>query len=376
MRACHFWRQHRRRPLHRPGGCRQPVGQALPGPFDEAGLQTFSAYDFKGNVLDKARQVIADAQLMHVFDGPPPNWQVPPLQLDWQPPQGISLAQYADQLLDATLYQTTLAYDALDRAKLLRYPQDVDGDRKELRPWYNRAGALERVELDGATYVNWIAYNAKGQRTLIAYGNGIMTRQAYDPYTFRLARLRTESFTTPTALSFHPAGGTLQDFAYMYDLAGNILGIQERTPGCGVRNNPDAGQESDAGLAQLLVAGDALVRSFTYDPLYRLLTATGRECSDIPSPRPWTDDPPLWLRLRATGYSESRQCASADNALSRRVCLRPCGQYAEHGAPQRLVWMYGPAPSAWAVWLRSSGIRSGQRTLVLQVSGRTHLATT
>ena len=252
--------------------------------FDEAGLQTFSAYDFKGNVLEKARQVIADAQLMHVFDGPPPNWQVPPLQLDWQPPQGISLAQYADQLLDATLYQTTLAYDALDRAKLLRYPQDVDGNRKELRPWYNRAGALERVELDGATYVNWIAYNAKGQRTLIAYGNGIMTRQAYDPYTFRLARLRTESFTTPTALSFHPAGGTLQDFAYMYDLAGNILGIQERTPGCGVRNNPDAGQESDAGLAQLLVAGDALVRSFTYDPLYRLLTATGRECSTFQAP--------------------------------------------------------------------------------------------
>ena len=30
---------------------------------------------------------------------------------------------------------------------------------------------------------------------LIAYGNGVMTRHAYDPQTFRLARLRTERFT-------------------------------------------------------------------------------------------------------------------------------------------------------------------------------------
>ena len=28
-----------------------------------------------------------------------------------------------------------------------------------------------------------------------------------------------------------------------------------------------------------------------YDPLYRLTGATGRECKDIPRPRPWTDDP-------------------------------------------------------------------------------------
>jgi hypothetical protein len=42
------------------------------------------------------------------------------------------------------------------------------------------------------TFVERIAYNAKGQRVLIAYGNGIMTRHAYDPQTFRLLRLRTE----------------------------------------------------------------------------------------------------------------------------------------------------------------------------------------
>jgi hypothetical protein len=50
----------------------------------------------------------------------------------------------------------------------MHYPQDVDGERKELRPHYNRPGALERVELDGTIYVENIAYNAKGQRILIA----------------------------------------------------------------------------------------------------------------------------------------------------------------------------------------------------------------
>jgi RHS repeat-associated protein len=257
--------------------------------YDEAGLQTFAAYDFKGNALEKARQAIADAQLLQVFAGPPPNWQAPAFQMDWQPPQGTPLATYATQLLDAAAYQTTLAYDALNRVKLLRSPQDVTGARKELALRYNRAGALEQVELDGTSFVAWIAYNAKGQRTLIAYGNGVMTRHAYDPWTFRLARLRTERYTTAN-LTYQPVGDALQDLAYAYDLAGNILGIQDRTPGGGVRNNPDAGRAQDPVLAQLLAAGDALLREFAYDPLYRLLAATGRECADIPIPRPWTDD--------------------------------------------------------------------------------------
>ena len=40
-----------------------------------------------------------------------------------------------------------------------------------------------------------------------------------------------------------------------------------------------------------LLAGNALLREFDYDPLYRLLSATGRECKDIPKPRPWDDEP-------------------------------------------------------------------------------------
>ena len=50
-----------------------------------------------------------------------------------------------------------------------------------------------------------------------------MTRYAYDPYTARLSRLRSERYARPDAISYRPTGEALQDFGYDYDLAGNLL---------------------------------------------------------------------------------------------------------------------------------------------------------
>jgi RHS repeat-associated protein len=260
--------------------------------YDEAGLLTFESYDFKGNVLQKTRRCISDAVLLAVFNPPPPNWLMQPYRADWQPPPGITFDAFADTLLDplTAAYRTSSTYDAVSRMKATLYPTDVTGARKQLTPQYNSAGALEHVELDGAVYVDRIAYNAKGQRLLISYGNGLMTRYTHDPQTFRLLRLRSERYTTPAGLTYHPGGQPLQDLTYVYDLVGNILGIVDWTPGCGVLNNPQSGGVTDPKLKQLLAAGDALLRNFTYDPLYRLLSATGRECKDIPRPRTWSDD--------------------------------------------------------------------------------------
>ena len=44
--------------------------------------------DFKGNVLEKTRQVISDASILSVFNPPPPNWQVQAFRVDWQPTGG------------------------------------------------------------------------------------------------------------------------------------------------------------------------------------------------------------------------------------------------------------------------------------------------
>jgi RHS repeat-associated protein len=254
---------------------------------DEAGQLTFEQYDFKGNLLENTRQVIADDALLTALDtttGPAKIFVV-----DWRNAPALEGE-----------YRTSTTYDALNRIKTVTYPQDVDGQRKILRPRYNRAGALESVALGSDIYVDQIAYNAKGQRTLIAYGNGVMTRYAYDPDTFRLKRLRTERYTkssdpnNPEFIRYQANGGPLQDFMYDYDLVGNITGISERVPGCGVHDS--------------VLGDDALNREFEYDSLYRLIRANGRQATNIGKPRPWED-----LAREAFG-SWKQGTANQDNA--------------------------------------------------------------
>jgi RHS repeat-associated protein len=309
--------------------------------LDEAGEVTFAAYDFKGNVLDKVRAVIADNDLIAALDGAGDPARA--FVVDWDDAPALEGA-----------YQTSLTYDALDRIKTIRYPRDVDGVHKILAPRYNRAGALEHVELDGHVFVDRIAYDAKGQRVLITFGNGLMTRYAYDPNTFRLARMRTEPFMSTAAVTYRPRGTALLDCAYTYDFAGNVTRIIELTPGCGVRNNPEAARYAE--LQALMGAGDALVRRFTYDPLYRLIFATGREANSIPgTERPWEDvsgDGFNWngigttrpenARDRARLYTERYDYDAADNLVR-----------LNHGTWSRYFGISGYTPQTWAQEWRS-----------------------
>lgn len=279
--------------------------------YDEAGLVTFAAYDFKGNLLDKTRSVIGESNLLSIFTLPPANWNLTPFRVDW--------ASAPAGLLDQVAYETTSTYDALNRIKTMQYPQDASGSRKLLTPSYNRAGALESVRMDGAIYVERIAYNAKGQRILISYVNGLMTRYAYDQRTFRLLHMRTERYAMPlpTPLTYRPSApaAPLQEFAYEYDLVGNILMITDRTPGSGVLNNPQAAHVSDPTLAQLLISGNAMLRNFEYDSVYRLLSATGRECDLAPPPPLWDDTPRCTDITKTHLYTETYQYDLLGNML-------------------------------------------------------------
>jgi RHS repeat-associated protein len=257
---------------------------------DEAGLLRFADYDFKGNLLEKVRQVISDTELAK----------------GWQPDWDASTAELA--LDKGAAYQTTTSYDAFNRPTAVTYPGDVTGHRAALKPTYNRAGALEKIQLDDAVYVERIAYNARGQRVLIVYGNNVMTRYAYDPKVFRVARLRTEAIDSPGLLeriagfftgaadeiTIESSGNVLQDFAYTYDLTGNIRAIAERVPNCGI-----AGGGFDR---------NALLRKFEYDPIYRLTKADGRACKDISIPRPLADVP------RCGFYAGGASTPNQDNA--------------------------------------------------------------
>lgn len=264
-------------------GAALPQGQALSANligrlyrhYDEAGLHTFDRYDIHGNALEEIRQPIADPPILGVFNPPPANWQVIAFHVDWQPPPGVAFAAHAAALLDAVSYRVSAEFDAVGHMRQLKYPQDVSGQRKSLVLQYDISGKLVSLSLNGGAFVDRIAYNALGQRILIAYGNGVMTRYAYDDESSRLLRMRSERFTQPAEGTYHAVGLPLQDYAYSYDLAANVLAIDDRVPGDGV-----------AGSA---VGSDRLLRKFAYDPLYRLRTATGRECDGPAAAPPWSD---------------------------------------------------------------------------------------
>lgn len=248
--------------------------------YDEAGLLQFDSYDFKGNVSQKTRYVISDAALSN-------GWIA-----DWS-------ATAAEDDLEADSYTTEATFDALNRPTEMIYPADVNGQRAVLTPTYDRAGNLAQVDLDGDPYVEQLAYNARGQRKLIANGNGLITRYAYDPQTFRLVRLRTEQYQhTANVDTWEGTGAPLQDMLYHYDLVGNILSIDERTPNSGIAN-------TSAGR-------DQLTRTFGYDPLYRLVQADGRACDSSGTPRPPTDA--NRCGFRDTPYSGGSPTSNQANA--------------------------------------------------------------
>ena len=283
---------------------------------DEASLTTVSRVDCKGNVLDKSRRVIADEPILAVFEqAAAGGWRVAPFEIDWETRPGQTLVEREGECLEPFAYRMTSSYDALNRATRLQLPDDVEGKRREVRPAYDRGGNLTQLLMDDAVYIERIAYDARGQRVFIAHGNGVLTRYAYDARTSRLARLRSERYVKRDDIHYRPIGEVLQDFGYDYDLAGNLLAIRDRTPGSGFRNNPEAATTENPLLAQLLSSGNALNRRFEYDPLYRLLAATGRECDRRPEQAPWDGGPRCTDLTKARAYTERYAYDAAGNTL-------------------------------------------------------------
>jgi RHS repeat-associated protein len=194
--------------------------------YDNAGVVTSEEYDFKGNLLRGNRQLAKDYKTV-------PDW--------------ASTVE-----LEPQVFSSSTAYDALNRPISLISP-----DNSEIVPTYNEANLLEQVKarLRGAvewkSFVTDIDYNAKGQRKLIRYGNGVETTYDYDPLTFRLISLKTTGSTS----------GDLQNLFYAYDPSGNITYIKDEA-------------QQTIFFANTKVTPDA---DYTYDAINQLIEATGRE---------------------------------------------------------------------------------------------------
>lgn len=209
--------------------------------YDGAGVVISVLFDFKGNLLQSERRL---AEEYHS-------------QADWKAIEDLVhpdvLSSPTADLLDAEVFTSSTAYDALNRPTSLTTP-----DLSVLEPTYNEAGLLEAVRvriLDAASwtyFVDDIDYDAKGRRESITYSNGVTTTYTYDPQTFRLVRLKTKRASDDAVL---------QNLSYTYDPVGNIVAVK------------DSAQQT-VFFANTVVTP---VMTYVYDAIYRLIEASGRE---------------------------------------------------------------------------------------------------
>lgn len=230
-----------------------------------------AAYDFKGNLLRTTRRLATDYKSI-------PDWS-------------------ANPALDDEYFQSQTSFDALNRIiqTVAPHSNQPQATVNVTQPCYSPAGLLDALDVwldttepaellnpaatppTGGVGVNFIGYDAKGQRQRIDYKNTATTRYWYDPNTFRLTHLYTHRGPTFTddcdnpspppariAAPDDPPAGVhcgIQNLTYAYDASGNITHVRD-----------------DA--QQLVFFRNQVVEpsnDYTYDATYRLIKATGRE---------------------------------------------------------------------------------------------------
>ncbi len=196
--------------------------------YDGAGVEYMPDYDINSNPVRVLREYVTDYS-QH------PNWTTP-----------------GSVSMESDTYSIETVYDALERPV---YVTRQDGSITSYV--YNRSGLLFSVSVDGihgldTDIINELYYNAKEQRTKVKYENGSTTTYEYDIETFNLIRLRTTRASDSKVL---------QDLLYWYDPVDNIT-LQK-----------DDAQE-DVYFNGTVASPE---NNYTYDAIYRLIIAKGRE---------------------------------------------------------------------------------------------------
>jgi RHS repeat-associated protein len=200
---------------------------------DQAGTVVSSEYDFKGNLLTSSRQYAREYRN----------------DIDWSA---------AVELEDAS-YAMTASYDALNRVVL-----STAADASVQFHGYDEGGHLNTVSvnilgesgsadpLQWTTVMKGVDHNAKNQITGIQYGNGVSRTYVYDALRFRLTSITTT----------RPSGDQLlQALIYIYDPEGNVTHLRDDAQQTIFFRNKRVDPTCD----------------YNFDPLYRLVSASGRE---------------------------------------------------------------------------------------------------
>ncbi|WP_250211986.1 RHS repeat-associated core domain-containing protein [Morganella morganii] len=200
--------------------------------YDPAGLMQTDSIALTGVPLSITRQLLKDADK-------PVSWP------ESNPDSELSAEKYTTQTtVDATgaVLNTT----------------DAAGHQQKVT--YDIAGLLStsRVTVKGGTekiIIKSVTYSAAGQKLCEEHGNGVVTTYTYEPQTQRLIAVKTE----------HPARKKIfQDLRYEYDPVGNVLCVT------------NSAEETRFWHNQKVVPENR----YTYDTLYQLVSATGREMAN------------------------------------------------------------------------------------------------
>lgn len=279
---------------HQPNGAtgladaqaRNLIGRAVEH-WDPSGLATLEAVDLSAQPARITRTLAKVPAAAPAAD---------PALLDW------NVGLRAD-LLESETFAHSTQHDALGRAvRVFNWHRGTGSRVAVVESQYNARGLLasqllvvralktdtgigytEPAAATRTAAIAAITYNEKGQKQSLALGNGTTTRYTYDTDTYRLIHLYTQrgaAFTTDcgsntsgNARPGRPCG--VQNLHYTYDPVGNVMHIQ------------DDAQDAVYFSGQFVEPSN----DYTYDALYRLIEATGRENAAAVAPPPARETP-------------------------------------------------------------------------------------
>lgn len=270
--------------------------------LDQAGVVRNESHDFKDNPLRGSRRLARQYRQAINWRNVDTDHVALPVSATAKLSLPALEAALAPQL-EADTFTSRTTYDALNRPIQVIVPySDQQGTRRNIiQPVYNESNLLERIHvwldhptepaglLDPASVppspvgVKNIDYDAKGQRMRIDYDNGTITFCEYDSQTLRLTHLLTlrNAIAFPSDCPQPPPDGwsgcQVQNLHYTYDPIGNIIYVRD-----------DAQQTIYFRNKRVEPSAE-----YTYDAVYRLVKATGREhlgqVGNAPIPHSYND---------------------------------------------------------------------------------------
>lgn len=205
--------------------------------FDSAGLQEFDEYDLQGHNTMVFRQYRKDYKT----------------EANWNDTSSAALAVE----LEETQYSSQFLWDVVGNVK---ERHDPDGNR--LNFGFHRSGRLKTVQMtDGVAnitrqYLKEVTYDAFSQRSIIQFGNNVRRVNTFDPRTHELTRYQ---------LIRESDQKVLEDRSVVYDGAGHIGQVTDAMRPIQFNGNEEVAPET----------------VYTYDALYQLIEATGRELDAV-----------------------------------------------------------------------------------------------